>query len=205
MLDREGFDSWAVQYDKSVAECDEKGDYPFAGYAKALSEIEKRVLADGPCDVLDVGFGTGVLTKRLYDAGCRIWGQDYSSTMIRIAQEKMPGAVLCAGDLSLSLASPVLGQRYDAVVATYALHHFALQEKCVLLRRLQLCMKPGAKIYIADVAFETAADQAACRARFAKEWDEEEEYIVYDELKPYFPGLSCEKISECCCLFTLEA
>ena len=66
-------------------------------------------------------------------------------------------------------------------------------------------MKPGAKIYIADVAFETAADQAACRARFAKEWDEEEEYIVYAELKPYFRGLSCEKISECCCLFTLEA
>ncbi|MBQ2095049.1 MAG: class I SAM-dependent methyltransferase, partial [Firmicutes bacterium] len=71
MLDREGFDSWAYNYDKSVADCDEKGDYPFAGYAKVLAEIEKRVLANGPCDVMDVGFGTGVLTKRLYDAGCR--------------------------------------------------------------------------------------------------------------------------------------
>lgn len=204
MLDREGFDSWAYNYDDHVKSCDEKGEYPFAGYAKALEEIEKRVLANGPCDVMDVGFGTGVLTKRLYDAGCRIWGQDFSSTMIHIAQEKMPKAVLCAGDLSLSLASPMLGQRYDAVVATYAMHHFTLQEKCVLLRRLQLCLKPGGKIYVADIAFETAAAQDACRAKFAAEWDEDENYIVYDELKPYFPGLTCEKISDCCCLFTLE-
>ena len=53
-------------------------------------------------------------------------------------------------------------------------------------------------------AIETAAAQDACRAKFAAEWDEDENYIVYDELKPYFPGLTCEKISECCCLFTLE-
>ena len=46
--------------------------------------------------------------------------------------------------------------------------------------------------------------QDACRARFAEEWDEDENYIVYEELKEIFPALTCEKISECCCLFTLE-
>ena len=203
MLDDKGFDSWAYQYDENVRQCDEKGDYPFAGYAKVLQRIEDAVLANGPCDVVDVGFGTGVLTKKLYDAGCRIWGQDYSKTMIAIAQEKMPEATLCYGDLGLSLASPLLSQRYDAAVVTYAMHHFTLQEKCILLRRLQLCLKPEGKIYIGDISFPTQADQDACRAQFAKEWDEDETYIIYDELKEYFPGLTCEKISHCCCLFTL--
>ena len=204
MLDGKGFDSWAYEYDDDVRKCDERGDYPFAGYREVLARIEENVLKDGPCDVLDVGFGTAVLTKRLYDAGCRIWGQDYSKTMIRIAQEKMPQAVLCFGDLSLSLQPPILAQRFDHAVVTYAMHHFTLQEKCILLRRLQLCLKPGGSILIGDIAFRDEADQAACRERFADEWDDDESYLIYDELKEYFPALAYEKISHCCGLFMLR-
>ena len=204
MLDGKGFDSWAYHYDDNVRECDEKGEYPFAGYAEVLDRIERIVLEKPGADVIDAGFGTAVLTKRLYDAGCRIWGQDYSRTMIAIAQEKMPEATLCFGDLSLSLASPMLAQRYDFAVVTYAMHHFTLEEKCVLLRRLQLCLKPGGKILIADIAFADAADEAADRARFAEQWDDEEIYIHYDEMKKFFPALTYEKISHCCGLFTLE-
>ena len=203
MLDEKGFDSWAYQYDDSVKECDERGDYPFAGYGEVLTRICGIVLAKPGADVLDAGFGTGVLTKRLYDGGCRIWGQDYSKTMIAIAQEKMPRAELYCGDLSLSLAGPLVGQRYDFAVVTYVLHHFTLEEKCVLLRRLLLCLKPGGKILIGDIAFEDAADEASDRARFAADWDEDEKYLHYDEMKEIFPSLTYEKISHCCGLFTL--
>ena len=204
MLDGKGFDSWAYQYDDNVRETDEKGAYPFAGYAEVLKRIGDSVLAAGPSDVFDAGFGTGILTKRLYDAGCRIWGQDYSKTMLKIAQEKMPDAVLCFGDLGLSLEPAILAQRYDFVVVTYALHHFMLEEKCILLRRLQLCLKPGGTILIGDIAFADAADEAACRARFADEWDDDEIYMHFDEMKRYFPGITYEKISHCCGLFTLR-
>ena len=204
MLDGKGFDSWAYEYDGNVQETDERGDYPFAGYSSVIARIGDAILAEGPSDVLDVGFGTAVLTKRLYDAGCRIWGQDYSRTMIKIAQEKMPKAVLCFGDLGLSLEPPILAQRYDNIVVTYALHHFTLEEKCILLRRLQLCLKPGGTIYIGDIAFADAEAEAACRARFADMWDDDEIYMHFDEMKQYFPGITYEKMSHCCGLFTLK-
>ncbi|MBR5641114.1 MAG: class I SAM-dependent methyltransferase [Firmicutes bacterium] len=204
MLDAKGFDSWAYEYDEDVRKTDERGDYPFAGYAKVLNRIEETVLANGACDVFDAGFGTAVLTKRLYDGGCRIWGQDYSKTMIQIAQEKMPGAKLYGGDLSVSLASPILAQKYDFAIATYALHHFTLEQKCVLIRRLLLCLKPGGTVLLGDIAFADAADEAACRARFADKWDDDEIYMHYDEMKQFFPSMTYEKISHCCGLFTLK-
>ena len=48
--------------------------------------------------MLDLGFGTGTLTAKLYENGCTIWGQDFSRRMIEIAQEKMPDAHLYQGD-----------------------------------------------------------------------------------------------------------
>ena len=66
MLNREGFDLWADGYDRSVGLSDEDGSYPFAGYRDILNAIYGRILSDGGRDVLDVGFGTGVLAARLY-------------------------------------------------------------------------------------------------------------------------------------------
>lgn len=38
--------------------------------------------------VLDIGFGTAVLTAKLYEQGCTIYGQDFSSRMLELASEK---------------------------------------------------------------------------------------------------------------------
>jgi len=51
--------------------CDE-GTYPFAGYKAILNEIYNRVLSGSAKTVLDIGFGTGTLTTRLYDMN-RVW------------------------------------------------------------------------------------------------------------------------------------
>lgn len=77
MLNHEGFDLWADTYDRSTACSDENGSYPFAGYGAVLRNILRRVLVHGAGDVLDIGFGTGVLTASLYQQGCHIWGQDF--------------------------------------------------------------------------------------------------------------------------------
>ncbi len=42
--------------------------------------------------ILVIGFGTGTLTTKLYEEGCRIWGQDFSGRMIELAKAKMPEA-----------------------------------------------------------------------------------------------------------------
>ena len=203
MLDDKGFDSWAYEYDADVAQTDERGDYPFAGYAQVLGRIAETVCENGSCDVLDAGFGTGILAKKLYDAGCRVYGQDYSKTMISIAQEKMPGALLCYGDLDEGLAEPLQGRQYDFILATYALHHFTTERKVRLLKMLQEYLKPEGKILIGDIAFADEAGQAACRARFEDEWDENEIYLLFDEIRQYFPHITYDKISHCCGLFML--
>ena len=117
MLLQEGFDLWADDYDRSVGLSDEDGSYPFAGYKDVLGTIYRRVLQASAETVLDIGFGTGTLTAKLYERGCRISGQDFSPKMLALAQAKMPGARLYQGDFSLGLVPPLTQQNYDAIIA----------------------------------------------------------------------------------------
>lgn len=118
MLNNKGFDLWADGYDKSVGMSDEDGTYPFAGYKQVLNEIYNRVLTDKCNTVLDIGFGTGTLTTKLYEQGCRIWGQDFSERMIALAKEKMPEAELHQGDFSKGLVEELKNNKYDTIIAT---------------------------------------------------------------------------------------
>ena len=70
MLDSKGFDLWADGYDRSVGLSEEDGTYPFAGYKEVLGEIYQRVLRESGKKILDIGFGTGTLTVKLYEKGC---------------------------------------------------------------------------------------------------------------------------------------
>ena len=205
MLDSEGFDKWAELFDEGAIQCDEAGEYPFAGYRKLFEEITRRILESGAEDVLDLGFGTGTLLKRLYDQGVRVYGQDYSAKMISIAQEKMPEAVLCQGDLREGLAEALRGRRYDAIISTYTLHHIPDEEKSAFLRSLLPLLRRRGCIYIGDVAFETREELLRCREACQEEWDDEEEYFVHEEIREPFPAMRFEKVSFCSGLLTLES
>ena len=89
MLNNKGFDLWADGYDKTVGISDEENTYPFAGYKKVLWFIFQTIMRAGNAVVLDIGFGTGTLTTKLYERGCSIYGQDFSSRMIALASEKI--------------------------------------------------------------------------------------------------------------------
>ena len=197
MLNQSGFDLWADDYDKSVGLSDEENTYPFAGYKRLLGRVYEIVLQKERPAVLDLGFGTGVLTAKLYEAGCRIWGQDFSARMIALAQEKIPGALLVQGDFSEGLA-PVLRERsYDFILSTYAMHHLDNAAKLRLIREALDRLDPGGELLIGDVAFPSQAAQEACRKAAGDEWDEDECYTVFDELKAVFPEAEFEPISFC--------
>jgi len=204
MLNSKGFDLWAGGYDKSVSLSDECDTYPFAGYKVILNAIYNRVLSCQEKRVLDIGFGTGTLTSKLYEQGCCICGQDFSSKMIELAQNKMPKAKLYQGDFSRGLVNDLKQLKYDAIIATYSLHHLTDNQKICFLDELLPLLNEGGCIYIGDVAFTTRDELEKCKLEAGDEWDETEIYFVFDELKSVFPELVFEPMSYCAGILTLR-
>lgn len=197
MLNGKEFDLWADGYDKAVGISDEESTYPFAGYKKVLGFIFKTIMETANAVVLDIGFGTGTLTTKLYEQGCSIYGQDFSARMIALASEKMPYAHLYQEDFSKGLVEPLRDRRYDYIVATYSLHHLTDTQKRVFLSELRDHLKENGKIIIGDVAFETRKDLERCRLAAGSSWDDDEIYFVAEELRKDLPGLSFTQISDC--------
>lgn len=204
MLDSRGFDLWADGYDKAVGVSDEENTYPFAGYKEVLGRIYRTIMEKPGATVLDIGFGTAALTAKLYENGCVIYGQDFSSRMIELASAKMPEAHLFQGDIVNGLVVPLLLQRYDFIVATYCLHHLTDEQKIVFLRLVLDQLNENGQILIGDVAFETREELDRCRQEAGDEWDDEEIYFVVDEMKKEFPGLEFRKVSFCAGILSLS-
>ena len=197
MLDKEGFDLWAEEYDMAVGASEEKDAYPFAGYGRVLGAIFHAVTQRRNATVLDLGFGTGALTAKLYEHGCGVYGQDFSSAMIELARRKMPAAHLYQGDFAEGLAEPLRRRSYDFIVATYALHHLTDAQRIPLIHSLRERLNENGRILIGDVAFQTREELERCRQATGDEWDDEEVYFVADELKGAFPDLSFIRLSHC--------
>jgi putative AdoMet-dependent methyltransferase len=197
MLDNKGFDLWADGYDEAVGLSDEDNSYPFAGYKRILGSIFESIMKKNNAEVLDLGFGTATLTTKLYENGCIIYGQDFSSRMIELAFEKMPNAHLYQGDFTHGLVEPLKRRSYDFIVATYSMHHLSDDQKVVFLKELLAHLKDDGKILIGDVAFETRDELEECKQKSGDEWDEEEIYCVVDELRDAFPMLKFEKVTFC--------
>lgn len=205
MLDERGFDAWAQDYDESVACSEEANAYPFAGYERVMDAIYAKVIGRGARRVLDLGFGTATLTSRLYEAGCEVFGQDFSGRMVEVAREKMPGAHLYRGDLADGLVPELDGRRYDAIVATYSLHHLDDARKVTLILKLMGLLSPRGSIHIGDVAFETRAELEACQRLVGDAWDTDEAYFVCEGLRSSLPGLTFERASFCAGVITIPS
>ena len=205
MLDNKGFDLWADGYDKTVGVSEEGNTYPFAGYKNVLGTIYKTIMEKKNAVVLDIGFGTGTLTTKLYENGCPIYGQDFSARMIELAFQKMPNAYLYQGDLTQGLVEPLQAQNYDFIVATYSLHHLTDEQKVCFLRMLRDHLNPGGQVLIGDVAFENRSQLEQCRKNVGDEWDDDEIYFVVDELKGEFPELGFKRISHCSGVLSIPA
>lgn len=88
-----------------------------------------------------------------------IFGQDFSQRMIALAQPKMPRARLYCGDFTQGLAAELTQNSYDAIIATYSLHHLTDAQKVAFLNGLlplnifstyyfQALMKPTAAFLV---------------------------------------------------------
>ena len=204
MLDSTGFDLWANEYDKTVNFSEEANEYPFAGYKDVLNTIYKRIKSGNGKTILDTGFGTGVLSKKLYDEGVGIFGIDFSQEMIKLAKEKMPNAALYQYDFSKGLPYQLDEKKFDYIICTYAIHHLTDTEKSRFIKDLKNRLTPNGEILLGDVAFETNQALKECRRKAGDEWDDEEFYLVAEELSKKFPNVIFEKISFCSGVFVIK-
>lgn len=97
MLNDKGFDLWADGYDKALAFPMRETHTRLRGTRRCWAIFPSRNGKQSPT-VLDIGFGTGTLTTKLYENGCCVYGQDFSERMIELAASKMPNAHLYQGD-----------------------------------------------------------------------------------------------------------
>lgn len=207
MLDSKGFDLWADGYDKSVNLSEENNEYPFAGYKDVLNYIYKEIRERDYACVLDIGFGTGILTTQLYNKGYKISGIDFSDNMIDIARQKMPEATLIKWDFSKGLPEGILNEKFDYIISTYTIHHLSDDEKIKFIESLSRLLNPDGKIIIGDVSFEAAGELDECKKKYAEIWDNDEIYFVANEIIDNLnEKFSCvyTKLSHCAGVLTLQ-
>ncbi|WP_080846006.1 class I SAM-dependent methyltransferase [Cytobacillus gottheilii] len=207
MLSQQGFDLWADQYDKTVQISEDKNQYPFAGYKKILNAIYNEIMQHKHAKVLDIGMGTGVLSSKLYQYDHLIDGIDFSPKMISIAQSKMPAAALIEWDISKGLPRERMRNEYDFIVSTYTLHHLADNEKITFITDLLSVLTDDGKILIGDIAFASREELNQCKQDHQQNWDDDEFYFVYNEIKTPLEHLcKCEfvPISHCGGVFIIS-
>lgn len=144
------FDSWARSYDDTVYGHDNEYNEVFEGYDTILEYVSQEV-KDKEGIVLEVGVGTGNLTKLLYDYDLNVIGIEPSQEMRKIAKAKLASVKILDGHF---LSIPIVG-KVDAIVSSYAFHHLTLDEKKKALGYMDRLLNSGGKIVIADTMFET--------------------------------------------------
>ena len=206
MMDTHGFDIWADGYDESVNASCISNEYPFAGYREIINIIYNEVMSIKKSQVLDIGIGTGVLSKKLHDNNHVITGIDFSEKMLSISSKNMPNAKLIQHDFSKGLPGELKTEKYHFIIFTYSIHHLTDTEKIVLLNSLKSHLISNGKIFIGDVSFETSIDQANCKNEYSSIWDCDEKYYNYEDIKNHlqFSSKSYRQISFCSGIMTLS-
>jgi putative AdoMet-dependent methyltransferase len=202
LVPREEFDEWAETYDSSVS----INQFPFDGYQVVLSKVVEMAEVRAGMSVLDLGTGTGNLAERFAHLGCELWCTDFSPAMLAKARLKLPQAHFLLHDLREELPAGI-PDAFDRIVSAYVFHHFELDEKVRILRRLLPHLAPGGRLIIGDIAFrdQTALEQV--KAEAGAEWEQEYYWLAEDALPALEEaGLAARymQVSACAAIFVIS-
>ena len=98
-----------------------------------------------PSDLLDLGCGTGSLSRLALDAGHRVVGVDLTPGMVTQAREKCPEGRFLVGDASLP---PVGEQRFDVLLARHLL--WTLPDPHAVLAHWVSLVRPGGRLVLVE-------------------------------------------------------
>jgi len=194
--------------------------FPFEGYESVLDAIAHEAHPARGMTILDLGIGTGKLAERFLDAGCSVWGLDFSVKMLAKAHARFPQIELIKADLRGDW--PIdRDQHFDRIVSAYVMHEFDLDSKVRLTSRLvRDHLAPGGRMIVGDISFESMAARDEAERKWSGTWDEarqewqgslwdeDEHYWAADESKDVLSaeGLAIEytQISFCGGVYIIE-
>jgi ubiquinone/menaquinone biosynthesis C-methylase UbiE len=109
--------------------------------------------------VLDLGCGTGVLTRMIADrlkadAGGTAIGIDAAGKMIKVARKKR-AAINCIFEVMAAESISYENDSFDAVVSSLFFHHVQIDLKEKALSEAFRVMQPGGRLVIADMHIPT--------------------------------------------------
>lgn len=143
-----------IDWDAEAATFDDEPDHGLRDTVvrDAWAERLRDWLPKTPCDLLDLGCGTGSLSLLAAERGHRVTGVDLSPNMAELAREKLSGhaAQVLVGDAG---APPVEGRLFDVILARHVLWMFpdpqeTLRHWCGLLR-------PGGRLVLVEGVWGT--------------------------------------------------
>lgn len=141
------FTDWAVEYDDFVAGADEEYKEVFSGYDTILQELVTR---SGE-SVVELGIGTGNLTRKLLATGKKVYPIEPSAEMRELAQMKLMGTIdIIDGDMQ---QFPVPSFPVDTIVSSYVFHHLTDEEKAEVLQHYYDLLEDGGRVVFADTMF----------------------------------------------------
>ena len=119
-------------------------------------QIVKRLAAENPRKVLDIGCGTGTLTRQVYDAlpagdDLDICGLDAAEKMIEVARKKAGSRPGLRFEAALAEELPVPDASMDCVLSTFFFHHLNYDLKRKSLTECWRALRPGGQLLILDV------------------------------------------------------
>ena len=203
IIPRSEFDDWAETYDQSVSDWQ---TFPFTGYGDLMKTIVELAQVRPGMSVLDLGTGTGNLAQPFAQTGCDLWCTDFSEPMLEKARQKLPTAHFTLHDLRTDLPTE-LERPFDRIVSAYVFHHFELDEKVRILRRLLPSLAPDGRMLIGDIAFRNQAALEQVKAEVGETWEDEFYWLVNEAIPALeIAGMQVkyQQVSPCAGVFILS-
>jgi ubiquinone/menaquinone biosynthesis C-methylase UbiE len=139
------FDRWAPSYDRTVLQ-----RIVFEPIHDAVLDAV-RAIGARPCDLLDVGCGTGRLLANVAGRwdGVRLTGIDASAEMIAAACRQHEGDARFAFQHGDASALPLPSESFDVVTSTMSFHHW--RDQTGGIREVARVLRPGGVFVLADI------------------------------------------------------
>lgn len=148
-------------WDREAASFDEEPDHGLADPRTRVAwrDLLIEELPAAPARVVDLGCGTGTLTRLLTDERYIVDGLDISPEMISRARAKCPEARFTVDDASCPKLQPAT---YDAVLSRHVL--WALPDPLASITTWVDLLKPGGLLMLIEGRWSTGAGLTAVEA-----------------------------------------